>query len=89
MCFSGGGGGAAAEAGPVAVAKTEFDVCLTSFGEKKLDMIKLVREVTGLALKEAKEAVEALGVIKASVKTEEAESLKKKIEDAGGKCELR
>ena len=70
--------------------KTEFDVILTSIGEKKINVIKEVRAITGLGLKEAKEAVEsAPKSIKEGVPKEEAEELKAKIEAAGGEVELK
>ncbi|MDI9512682.1 MAG: 50S ribosomal protein L7/L12 [Caldicoprobacterales bacterium] len=70
--------------------KTEFDVVLESFGDKKLQVIKVVRELTGLGLKDAKELVEAAPkAIKEGVDKEEAESLKAKLEEAGGKVVLK
>ena len=91
---------AAAVAAPVAAAtgdtaapteeKTEFDVILTSIGEKKINVIKEVRGITGLGLKEAKEAVEsAPKAIKEGVSKEEAEEVKKKLEEAGASVELK
>jgi large subunit ribosomal protein L7/L12 len=81
---SGGGTEAAAE------EKTEFDVILTSFGEKKINVIKEVRSITGLGLKEAKEAVEsAPKAIKEGVSKEEAEEVKKKLEEAGASTEIK
>ena len=80
-------GGAAA---PAAEEKTEFDVVLKSFGAKKLDVIKAVREITGLGLKEAKEMVEgAPKTVKEGVSKDEAESLKKTLEDAGAEVEVK
>jgi len=71
-------------AGGAAEEKTEFDVILTSFGEKKINVIKEVRSITGLGLKEAKEAVEsAPKAIREGVSKEEAEEVKKKLEEAG------
>jgi len=82
-----GGGAVAAEA---AEEKTEFDVVLTSGGEKKINAIKVVREVTGLGLKEAKDAVEnAPTVLKEGASKAEAEDIKKKLEEAGASCELK
>ena len=79
-----GGGEAQAE------EKTEFDVVLTGFGDKKIQVIKAVREITGLGLKEAKALVEeAPKPIKEGVSKEEAEEIKKKIEDAGGSAEIK
>ena len=70
--------------------KTEFDVILTSIGEKKINVIKEVRGITGLGLKEAKEAVEsAPKAIKEGVSKEEAEEVKKKLEEAGASVELK
>ncbi len=69
---------------------TEFDVILTSFGEKKINVIKEVRSITGLGLKEAKEAVEsAPKAIKEGVSKEEAEEVKKKLEEAGASAEIK
>jgi len=70
--------------------KTEFDVILTGFGDKKIQVIKVVREITGLGLKEAKELVEgAPKPIKEGVSKEEADEIKKKIEEAGGSAEIK
>ncbi len=81
---SGGESKAAAE------EKTEFDIILTSFGEKKINVIKEVRSITGLGLKEAKEAVEsAPKAIKEGVSKEEAEEVKKKLEEAGASAEIK
>ena len=83
---------AVAGAAPAAAAeeKTEFDVVLASFGAKKLDVIKVVREVTGLGLKEAKELVEgAPKTLKEGVSKDEAESLKKALEEAGASVEIK
>jgi len=84
---------AAAPAAAAAVEeeeKDEFDVVLTSSGEKKIQVIKVVREITGLGLKEAKELVDsAPGTIQEKVNKEEAEATKAKIEEAGGVVELK
>ena len=83
---------APAAAGPAAAAeeKDEFDVVLASFGEKKVAVIKAVREATGLGLKEAKDLVEsAPAPIKEGVNKAEAEELKKKLEEAGATVELK
>ena len=81
-------GGGESEA--TAEEKTEFDVILTSFGEKKINVIKEVRSITGLGLKEAKEAVEAAPkAIKEGVSKEEAEEVKKKLEEAGASAEIK
>ncbi len=70
--------------------KTEFDVILTSIGEKKINVIKEVRAITGLGLKEAKETVEsAPKAIKEGVPKEEAEEIKKKLEEAGASVEIK
>ena len=80
-------GGAAA---PAAEEKTEFDVVLKSFGAKKLDVIKAIREITGLGLKEAKEMVEgAPKTVKEGVSKDEAESVKKALEEAGAEVEVK
>ena len=80
-------GGAAA---PAAEEKTEFDVVLKSFGAKKLDVIKAVREITGLGLKEAKEMVEgAPKTVKEGVSKDEAETVKKALEEAGAEVEVK
>lgn len=78
--------GGAAEA---AEEKTEFDVFVSSVGDKKINVIKVVRGLTGLGLKEAKELVEAGGNIKEAVSKEEAESLKAQLEAAGATVELK
>ena len=70
--------------------KTEFDVILNGFGEKKINVIKEIRGITGLGLKEAKEAVEsAPKVVKEGVSKEEAEEIKKKLEEAGASAEIK
>jgi len=81
---AGGGEAAAAE------EKTEFDVVLASFGSAKVGVIKAVRGITGLGLKEAKEAVEgAPATIKEGVSKDEAEEIKKQLEEAGGTAEIK
>jgi large subunit ribosomal protein L7/L12 len=83
-------GGAAAGAGPVAEEQTEFTVTLTDVGEKKINVIKVVREVTSLGLKEAKDLVEsAPKPIKEAVPKDEAEAIKKKFEEVGAKVEIK
>ncbi len=80
----------AAGAAPAAEEKTEFDVVMTSFGAKKLDVIKVVREITGLGLKEAKEMVEGVpSKIKEGASKEDAEALKAKLTEAGATVELK
>jgi large subunit ribosomal protein L7/L12 len=70
--------------------KTEFDVILTGFGDKKIQVIKVVRELTGLGLKEAKDLVEGVPKpVKEGVSKEEAATMKKKIEDAAGTVEVK
>jgi len=81
---------AGGDAGAAAEEQTEFDVVLTGFGDKKVGVIKAVREVTGLGLKEAKELVEgAPAPVKEGASKDEAEEIKKKIEEAGGTAELK
>jgi large subunit ribosomal protein L7/L12 len=83
-------GGAAGAAAPAAEEKTEFDVVLASAGDKKINVIKEVRAITGLGLKEAKDLVEgAPKTVKEGVAKAEAESIKKKLEDAGAKVDLK
>src|SRR4030042_44779 len=83
------GAGAGAEAAP-AEEKTEFDVILTGFGDKKIQVIKVVRELTGLGLKEAKTLVEGVPKpVKEGVSKDEAATMKKKLEDAGGAGEVK
>ena len=87
MMAAGPGGGGDAEA---AEEKTEFDVVLTGFGDKKIAIIKEVRGITGLGLKEAKEMVEGVpSKLKEGVSKEDAEEAKKKIEEAGGTVEIK
>ena len=80
----------AAEAGAAAEEQTEFDVILASVGEKKINVIKEVRALTGLGLKEAKELVEsAPSTLKEAAKKDEAEELKKKFEEIGATIEIK
>jgi large subunit ribosomal protein L7/L12 len=84
-----GGGGAAAPA-EAAEEKTEFDVILADAGPKKINVIKAVREITGLGLKEAKDLVEgAPKALKEGVSKEDAAELQKKLEEAGAKVEIK
>jgi len=84
------GGGAPAGAAAPAEEKTEFTVTLTDIGSNKINVIKVVREVTSLGLKEAKDLVEsAPKAIKEGVTKDEAEAIKKKFEDAGAKVEVK
>ncbi|MEM1182525.1 MAG: 50S ribosomal protein L7/L12, partial [Acidobacteriota bacterium] len=70
--------------------KTEFDVVMTSFGDKKINVIKVVRQITSLGLKEAKEMVESVpAAIKEGASKEEAEEIKGKLEEAGAQVELK
>lgn len=79
-----GGGAAASE------EKTEFDIILTDSGDKKINVIKVVREVTGLGLKEAKDAVEKTPfTVKEGVKKEDADAIKAKFEEAGAKVDIK
>jgi large subunit ribosomal protein L7/L12 len=83
-------GPAAGGDAPAAEEKDEFDVVLTGFGEAKVGVIKAVRTITGLGLKEAKDAVEGVpSVIKEAVAKGEAENIKKQLEEAGGTVELK
>lgn len=85
MAMTGAGAAAAAEE-----EKTEFDVVLTDHGANKINVIKIVREITGLGLKEAKELVDnPPKPIKEGASKEEAEEIKKKVEEAGAKVELK
>ncbi len=87
MMMAGAIPGAAAEQ---AEEQTEFNVVLSSFGDKKINVIKVVREVTSLGLKEAKELVESAPTnVKEGVNKEEAEAIKKKFEDAGAQMEIK
>ena len=83
----------AAAAGPAAAAveeQTEFNVVMTKFGENKVNVIKVVRAITGLGLKEAKDLVEgALSVVKEGVSKDEAATIKKQLEEAGAAVEVK
>ncbi|MCC9165856.1 50S ribosomal protein L7/L12 [Pontibacter harenae] len=84
------GGGAGAEGGAAAEEKTSFDVILKSAGASKLAVVKLVKELTGLGLKEAKELVDgAPKALKEGVAKDEADSLKKSLEEAGAEVEVK
>ncbi|MDA9832674.1 50S ribosomal protein L7/L12 [Gammaproteobacteria bacterium] len=81
---------AAAGDAPAAEEQKEFDVFLSGFGEKKINVIKVVRAITGLGLKEAKELVEGVpSEIKMAVSKDDAEKIKKDIEEAGGTVEIK
>ena len=85
-----GGGAGAADSGAAAVEKDEFNVVLKTAGDKKIQVIKVVRELTGLGLKEAKDLVDgAPKPVKEGVAKAEAEEMKKKLEEAGGTVELQ
>lgn len=87
VAVAGPAGGAAA---PAAEEKTEFAVIMTNFGAKKVDVIKVVREVTGLGLKEAKDMVEAVPAhVKDGVSKADADAIKKKLEEAGATVEIK
>ncbi len=87
MALATAGPGAAPAA---AEEQTEFDVILTDFADKKIQVIKVIREITGLGLKEAKDLVEGVPKpVKEAIEKKDAEELKKKIEDAGGKAEIK
>jgi large subunit ribosomal protein L7/L12 len=82
--------GPAADGGEAAVEKDEFDVVMTSFGANKVSVIKAVRALTGLGLKEAKDTVEGVpSTIKEAVAKDEAEDVKKQLEEAGATVELK
>ena len=81
------GGG---DAGAAAEEQTEFNVIMTSFGENKVNVIKAIRSITGLGLKEAKDLVEGVpSTVKEAVNKEEAEKIKKELEEAGAKAEIK
>ncbi len=84
------GGGGAAAAAPAAEEQTEFNVTMTSFGANKVGVIKVIREITGLGLKEAKDLVEGVpSLVKDGVPKADAESIKKKLEEAGAAAEIK
>jgi large subunit ribosomal protein L7/L12 len=81
---------AAAAAAPVVEEKTEFDVVMTSFGENKVNVIKVIRAITGLGLKEAKDLVEGVpSTVKEAVSKDEAENIKKQLAEAGATVEIK
>ena len=89
VAVAGGAGPAAAAAEPVE-EKTEFDVILKDGGAKKINVIKEIRTITGLGLKEAKDLVEAVpGTLKEGVNKADSDSMKKKLEEAGAKVEIK
>jgi large subunit ribosomal protein L7/L12 len=82
--------GAAAAAAPAAEEQTEFTVTMTSFGANKVGVIKVIRELTGLGLKEAKDLVEAVpAMVKDSIPKADADAIKKKLEEAGAAAEIK
>jgi large subunit ribosomal protein L7/L12 len=84
------GAGGAAAAAPAAEAQTEFTVTMTEFGANKVGVIKVIREITGLGLKEAKDLVEgAPSTVKEGLPKADAEAIKKKLEDAGAKAAIK
>ena len=83
-------GAGAAAAAPVAEEKTEFDVILTGFGDKKLGVIKVIREITGLGLKEAKDMVEGCPKpVKEGISKEDAEKIKAQLVEAGATVDIK
>jgi large subunit ribosomal protein L7/L12 len=81
---------AAGAAAPAAEAQTEFNVVMSSFGENKVNVIKVVRAITGLGLKEAKDLVEGVpSTIKEAVTKDQADDMKKQLEEAGAKVEIK
>ena len=83
-------GGAAAAAAPAAEEQTEFTVTMTSFGANKVGVIKVIREITGLGLKEAKDLVEGVpSLVKESIPKADADAIKKKLEEAGAAAEIK
>jgi large subunit ribosomal protein L7/L12 len=82
--------GAAAAAAPAAEEQTEFTVTMTSFGANKVGVIKVIREITGLGLKEAKDLVEGVpSLVKESIPKADADAIKKKLEEAGAAAEIK
>ncbi len=83
-------GGGAAAAAPAAEEQTEFTVTMTSFGANKVGVIKVIREITGLGLKEAKDLVEGVpSVVKEGIPKADADGIKKKLEEAGAAAEIK
>ena len=84
------GGAAGAAAAPAAEEQTEFNVTMTSFGANKVGVIKVIREITGLGLKEAKDLVEGVpSAVKEGVSKADADAIKKKLEEAGAAAEIK
>jgi large subunit ribosomal protein L7/L12 len=87
---AGGGGGAVAEAAPAAEEQTEFTATITEIGPNKIPVIKVVRELTGLGLKEAKDLVDATPkAVKEGIARDEAEKIKAALEEQGAKVEIK
>ncbi len=83
-------GGAAGAGAAAAEEQTEFSIVMTAFGENKVNVIKVVREITGLGLKEAKDMVEAVpSVVKEGISKDDAANIKKKLEEAGAKVDVK
>jgi large subunit ribosomal protein L7/L12 len=90
MAMMAAGGGAAAAPAAAAEEQTEFTVTMTSFGANKVGVIKVIREITGLGLKEAKDLVEGVpSMVKDSIPKADADSIKKKLEEAGAAAEIK
>ncbi len=90
VAMAAAGGGAAGAAAPAAEAQTEFTVTMTEFGANKVGVIKVIREITGLGLKEAKDLVEgAPSTVKEGIPKADAEAIKKKLEEAGAKAAIK
>jgi large subunit ribosomal protein L7/L12 len=90
VVMAGPAGGGDAGGAPAAAEKTEFDVVLEGFGDKKIGVIKVVRAITGLGLKEAKDLVEGVpGKVKEGVSKEEAAKIKKELEEAGATVSVK
>ena len=89
VVMGGGAGAAGGAAAPAAEEKTEFDVVLVDAGASKINVIKEVRAITGLGLKEAKDLSEKGGVLKEGIAKDEAEKMKAQLEGAGAKVELK
>ena len=90
VAMAAAGGGAAAAAAPAAEEKTEFTVTMTSFGANKVGVIKVIREITGLGLKEAKDLVEGVpSQVKDGIPKADADAIKKKLEEAGAAAEIK
>ena len=90
VAMAAAGGAAGAAAAPAAEEQTEFNVTMTSFGANKVGVIKVIREITGLGLKEAKDLVEGVpSAVKEGVSKADAAAIKKKLEDAGAAVEIK